>query len=278
MKTIEVNGRELAFREAGAGEPVVLIHAFPLTGEMWRPQLETLSAAMRVIAPDLAGFGGSTAPADPSAYAVDGWARDLAALLDALGIERAIVGGLSMGGYATMAFLRLFPERVKALILADTRAEADSPEVKEKRTAQARLVTEGRQRELVEQLLPPLLAPRTLRERHDLVSRVRSLMESVPPAGLAGALAALRDRPDSTDLLAETNVPALLLCGAEDALTPPEGMRALQQRIPGSRLVIVPEAGHLSNLEAPATFGREVAGFVAAVAALGDRGDVSMHR
>jgi pimeloyl-ACP methyl ester carboxylesterase len=160
---------------------------------------------------------------------------------------------------------------VKAVILADTRAEADSPEVKEKRTAQLRLIGEGRQKEVVDALLPPLLAAKTLHERLDLVARVRSLMESVPPAGLAGALAAMRARPDSTETLAGTHVPALLLCGAEDALTPPDGMRSMQEKIPGARLVILPEAGHLSNLEAPATFGREVAGFVASVAALGDR-------
>lgn len=269
MERIQVDGRDLAYREAGNGEAVVLLHAFPLTGEMWRPQLEGLSAAMRVIAPDLAGFGGSTAPEDPAAYSVEGWARDTAALLDALGIGRAIVGGLSMGGYATMAFVRLFPERVKAVILADTRAGADAPEVKEKRTAQMAQVGEGRRRELLDALLPPLFAPTTLRNRKDLVSRVRSLMESVPAAGLAGALRALRDRPDATEVVAGLSVPSLLLCGAEDSLTPPESMRALRATIPGAKLAVIPEAGHLSNLEAPATFGREVAGFVAAVAALG---------
>lgn len=268
MKTIQVDGRDLAYREAGSGEPVVLLHAFPLTGEMWRPQLEGLSAAMRVIAPDLPGFGGSTAPADPAACSVEAWARDVAALLDSLGIRRAIVGGLSMGGYVTMALARLFPERVKAVILADTRAEADGPEVKEKRTAQLAMVAEGRSRELVDALLPPLFAPATFRNRLDLVARVRSLMESVPAAGLAGALQALRDRPDATATLAGLKVPSLLLCGAEDALTPPDLMRGLRGKMPGAKLAVIPEAGHLSNLEQPASFGREVAGFVAAVAAL----------
>ena len=270
MRTIEVNGRDLAYREAGAGQPVVLLHAFPLTGELWRPQLEGLSAQMRVIAPDLAGFGGSTAPDEPGAYSVDGWARDVAALLDELGIGRAIVGGLSMGGYAAMAFARLFPERVQALILADTRAEADAPAVKEKRTVQARMAIEGRKGELIEQLLPPLLAEATRRERPDLVARVRAWMESVPAAGYAGALHAMRERPDATPALAALAVPSLLLCGAEDALTPPEPMRGMQARIPGAKLAVIPGAGHLSSLEAPAAFGREVAGFVAAVAALGD--------
>ncbi len=265
MKTIRIDERDLAYREAGTGEPVVLIHAFPLTGEMWRPQFEGLSAAMRLIAPDLPGFGGSTAT---EAASVEGWARDVAALLDALGIGRAIVGGLSMGGYVAMAFHRLFPERVKALILADTRAEADPPEVKEKRSGQLRLVAEGRKRELVDALLPPLFAPATLQERLDLVARVRSLMESVPEAGLSGALAALRDRPDATASLAAAKVPALLLCGALDALTPPEGMRALAEKIPGAKLAVIPEAGHLANLESPASFSRELAGFVAAVAGL----------
>jgi pimeloyl-ACP methyl ester carboxylesterase len=278
MKTIQVNGRDVAIREAGTGEPVVLIHGFPLTGEMWRPQLEALSSAMRVIAPDLQGFGGSTAPEDPAAYSMENWARDVAALLDHLEIDRAIVGGQSMGGYVSMAFLRLFPERVKALILADTKAAADSPEVKEKRTEQIRLVTEGRKKEVLDALLPPLVAERTLHERHDLVARVRSLMESVPPAGLVGALGALRDRPDATELLAGAKVPALLLCGAEDALTPPERMRELQEGIPGAKLAVIPGAGHVANLEAPAAFGREVAGFVASVAALGDRFGVAPRR
>jgi pimeloyl-ACP methyl ester carboxylesterase len=268
MKTIQVDGRDLAYREAGDGEPVVLLHAFPLSGEMWRPQLEGLSASMRVIAPDLAGFGGSTAPADPAAYSVEGWARDVAALLETLGIRRAIVGGLSMGGYVTMAFARLFPERLKAVILADTRAGADAPEVKEKRTAQMAMVAAGQSRELIDSLLPPLLAEATRKNRLDLVARVRSLMEAVPAAGLAGALRALRDRPDATEVLAGLKVPSLLLGGAEDALTPPESMRALQGTIPGAKLAVIPGAGHLANLEQPASFGREVAGFVAAVAAL----------
>lgn len=269
MKTFHVNGKTLAFREAGAGEPLVLLHAFPLTGELFRPQLETLSSAMRVIAPDLLGFGGSTAPGDPESYSVEGWARDLATLLDRLGIERAIVGGLSMGGYVTMAFLRRYPERVKALILADTRAEADPPELREKRTAQARMAVTGRKGELIDVLLPPLLSATTLRERPDLVARVRAMMDSVAPEGLAGALHALRERPDSTELLAGVRIPALLLCGAEDVLTTPDTMRGMQTGIPGAKLAVIPGTGHLSNIEAPAAFGREVAGFVAAVAGLG---------
>ena len=259
----EVDGVRLHYADAGSGEPaLVLLHAFPLHAGMWAPQIEHLSSQRRVIAPDMLGFGGSDAPDSLFRYTMLGYADLVAGLLDHLGLGRVAVGGLSMGGYVAFAFLREYRERVAALILADTRAAADTTEVFERRTDQQDQVARVGTTALIETLLGGLLSDHTKANRLDLVEQVRRLMAN-PPAGFIGALEAMKHRPDATEELAAVSVPTLVVVGEDDVLSPPEVARDMHRRIPGSELVVLPHAGHLSNLEATDEFNAAVADFLA---------------
>ncbi|CAN5195639.1 alpha/beta fold hydrolase [soil metagenome] len=262
MALAEISGHRIHYLDQGAGEPaLVLLHAFPLRAAMWSPQLDALSAATRVVAPDLLGFGATDAPDDPSAYSVDIWADQVAGLLDHLGHRRIILGGLSMGGYAAFAFARRHRSRLAGLVLADTRPGPDTPEAAERRQDQIGQLRERGSAELVEILLGGLLGEHTRRHRPDVVAATRSLMDS-SPAGFIGALEAMIRRPDSTPELADINVPTLVLVGADDTLSPPEVARSMHAAIPGAALAVLPDAGHLSNLEVPAAFSDALADFV----------------
>jgi pimeloyl-ACP methyl ester carboxylesterase len=255
---LEVDGVRLHYADVGTGgPPLVLLHAFPLHSGMWAPQLACLSAARRVIAPDLKGFGASDAPEDLDRYTMLRYADELAGLLDGLGIDRVVLGGLSMGGYVAFAFLRQYPDRVAGLVLADTRAAADTAEVFERRTDQqdqaARLGTTA----LIEVLLAGLLCDNTKAHRLELVEQVRRLMAN-PAAGFVGALEAMKHRADATAELASIAVPTLVAVGEDDSLSPPDVARAMHEAIPGSQLAVLPRAGHLSNLEAPDEFNAAV--------------------
>lgn len=263
MPTATIGGRRVHWLEAGAGEPtLVLVHAFPLHAGMWAPQLEALAHRCRVVAPDLLGFGGTDAPDDPDIYSVEGWADQIAGLLDHLGLDRVVLGGLSMGGYAAFAFLVRHRRRLAGLILADTRPGPDTAEVAERRAAQAHQVAEEGTDRLVDTLLQGLLGESTRTERPDLVAATRRLMDDNPAAGFIGALSAMRRRPDSTPELASIEVPTLVVVGDEDALSPPAVAGDMAGAIPGASLAVLPGAGHLSNLEAPEAFSVAVLGLV----------------
>ncbi len=262
MPFVEVDGVRLHYSEAGSGEPaLVLLHAFPLHAGMWAPQLDALSSGRRVVAPDLPGFGGSDAPDSMYRYTMLGFADLVAGLLDRLGLDRVVLGGLSMGGYVAFAFLRQYPERVRGLILADTRAEADTTAVFERRTDQQDQVARIGTTALTEVLLAGLLSDHTKTHRLDLVEQVRRLMAN-PAAGFIGALEAMKHRPDATEELGSISVPTLVIVGEDDALSPPEVARGMHERIKGSRLAVLPRAGHLSNLEAAEEFHAAVAAFL----------------
>ncbi|MDQ6927075.1 MAG: alpha/beta hydrolase [Actinomycetota bacterium] len=241
---------------------VVLLHAFPLNSGMWSDQIEALHDRWQVLAPDLTGFGDAGAPDDPSAYSVEAYADEVAALLRDQGIERAVVGGLSMGGYVAFSFLRRHREMVAGLVLADTRAAADTPEVAARRVAQQGQVTEHGTAELIETSLDNLLSDDTKQHRPDVVDRARKLMAQNPPAGVIGALDAMRRRPDAVDELAGIDVPVLVIVGASDKTSPPEVATEMAARIPDARLEILPGAGHLSNLEVPEAFNAAVISFL----------------
>ena len=259
----EVDGVRLHYEDVGRGEPaLVLLHAFPLHSGMWAPQLEALSTERRVVAPDLMGFGQSDAPESLFRYTMLGYADLLVGLLDALGLERVVVGGLSMGGYVAFALLREYAERVAALILADTRAAADTAEVFERRTDQQDQVARIGTTALIETLLAGLLSEHTKANRLELVEQVRRLMAN-PPAGFIGALEAMKHRPDATEELARISVPTLVVVGEDDGPSPPAVARDMHERIQGSELVVLPRAGHLSNLEAAEEFNAAVADFLA---------------
>ncbi len=230
---------------------VVLLHAFPLNAEMWRPQVEAVPAPWRVITPDLPGFGNSS---EAPVTAMSGMAEHVLRTMDSLGVERAVIGGLSMGGYVTLALYRLAPERFAAMILADTRATADNEAQKEARRKMIATVRAKGATAVADEMLPKLLGATSQRERPELLTAVRGMIESTTPDAIAAATEAMMNRPDSTSLLASIAIPALIVCGEEDVLTPPSDARALNQQIRDSRLELLPGAGHLSNLEAPSGF------------------------
>ena len=265
MPTATLQGTTVHYLDQGSGQPaVVLLHAFPLCARMWQPQIEALASRVRVVAPDLTGFGGSDAPDDPSAYSVDGWADDVARLLDHLGLGRVVVGGQSMGAYVAFAFLRRHRSRLAGLVLADTRPTADPPEVTERRSRQQEQISTGGEAgkaEVVDGLLQTLLCADTHEHRPDVVETARRLMDN-PPAGFVGALEAMKRRPDSVADLATVDVPTLVLVGDQDVPSPPDVAETMQEGIPGSELVVVPGAGHLSGLEAPETFNAALLDFV----------------
>lgn len=257
----------LNYLDEGHGPAIVLLHAFPLSGEMWGAQVEALSPRWRVIAPDLPGFGGSAVPDDPRTHTVAAMADAVAGLLDCLGTGPAAVAGLSMGGYVTFELLRRRPDLVSAVILADTRASADAPGVADRRSAQIRQIGSGDVAGVLEGLLGGLLGRTTREERPDVVARVRALMEATPAEGMVAALEAMRTRTDSTPALSSMPWPALVVVGEEDALSPPAVAREMAGAIPGARLVEIAGAGHLTAVEAPEEFSCAVEAFLAALEA-----------
>lgn len=249
---IELNGIGIDYRDVGQGLPVVFIHAFPLNQAMWEDQARALADRFRVITLDLRGFGGSQAPEGP--YSMDQMASDVYELCRALGIDRAVLVGLSMGGYVSMAFARNYPESIRALVLANTRASADSDQARLRRARSAEKALNQGTAAAVADLLPLLLASSTLQSRPDIVQKVRAMAESVQPRVFAAVQAGLAERPDSTQLLSKVNFPVLIISSDQDALNTIQEAQALQEIIPDSRLRIIQGAGHLSNLERPDQF------------------------
>ena len=238
---------------------LVLVHAFPMGTGMWRDQL-TAVPEWRIVAPPLPGFDGHPL-VEPRT--IDAYARDLLATLDTMGIERAVFGGLSMGGYVLFGVLRQAPERVAGLILADTRTSIDNPE---RRAARERSIVKARDegpRAIADEMLPGILGPTTHAERPDVVARTRALVEAQPAETIAAALEAMMTRPDSADVLERVDVPSLIIVGAEDTVTPPSDAEFMQQRLRRSRVVVIPRAGHMANLEAPEAFNAAMRDFLA---------------
>ncbi len=248
-----VNGAHLHYVQAGQGAPLILIHGYPLDHTLWRPQIDGLADLARVVALDLRGFGQSDAP--DGACTMDMNADDLRALMDILRIERAVLCGLSMGGYVALAFWRKYASRVRALILVDTRAGADVPATRQARLDMVEQVKQHGSAPAADAMLPRLLAESTRQSRPGLVESVRAMMLRQRPTGIIGAQLGMAERPDSTPALPAINVPTLAIFGAEDVITPAEtDGRALASAIPGAKLVVIPNAGHLSNLEQPEAF------------------------
>ena len=252
----------LAYSDHGAGPAVVLLHGFPLSRTMWDAQVRALSPTHRVIVPDLRGHGESPAP--DGAYSMDRMADDVAGLLDGLGIPGpVVVGGLSMGGYVALALALNHPERLRGLILADTRAAADAPEAAARREETARdVLRTGDVGPAVGAMVPRLFAASTLRDRPGVVAAIRAAMEQTTPAGFAGALRGMAARPDRRDRLGEIPVPALVVVGEEDAISPPEEARAIADALPCGRLAVIPRAGHLAPCEDPESFNAAVLDFL----------------
>jgi len=255
---------ELSVDVRGEGLPVLFVHGFPFDRTVWKHQLAALSRVRR-IALDLRGVGASGAASTADGYALERYADDLVAVLDGLGARQAVLCGLSMGGYVLFELLRRHPERAKALILVDTKTEADSTEAKRGRDELTLVAERHGQDAVIERLLPRLVAPETLAAQPEVVDQVREMARRWPVPVLVSALRVLRDRPDSTETLRKIRVPTLVLVGSEDQIAPPDGARAMAQLIPGAECHVVPAAGHLAPLEQPLVSSRLVADFLQTV-------------
>lgn len=254
----------MAFDDVGSGQPILLIHGFPLNREMWKPQLVSLSAYARVIAPDLRGHGDT--PPTPGPYSMDMLAADCHALLQALGItEKVVVCGLSMGGYVTLAYYRRYPEHVAGLVLAATRAAADTPEGKANRDRAAEQAREDGPQAIIAAMLPKMLSPKTYSENPDLVASLERIMSKTTQEGMIAAILGMRDRPDSTELLGQINVPTLIIHGADDQLIPLSEAESMERMIKNAQRVVLPHAGHLLNLEQSQLFNQALQRFLAEI-------------
>jgi pimeloyl-ACP methyl ester carboxylesterase len=253
-------GLTLGYDEAGSGPPLVLLHAFPLDRAMWRSQLAALADVAHVYAPDLPGFGESAA----APFTVEGVADVVAEFLVAQGIVKAAVCGLSMGGYVALALARRHADKLAALILADTRAGIDDTATKANRDKSIALVNEKGSAALFDGMLPKVVGD-AARTDDTLVARLKEIAARQPAASVAAALAALRDRPDANAGLKGITVPTLVLVGEHDGVTPPLSAANLSAQIRGSKLVHIPGAGHLSNVENPDAFNAAVRDFLAAL-------------
>jgi 3-oxoadipate enol-lactonase len=262
-------GTSIHYDVGGSGPPVLFLHAFPLDMTMWDAQARALEASHQVVRFDARGFGG-TPPGD-GLLTMERIADDAVALLDHLGLSRATVCGLSMGGYAAFALVRRHPDRVQGLVLADTRTAPDSPDAKRARSAQADKVRREGPPAIAEAFLQKAVGETTHAERPALVARIKEMILAAPARGIVDALAGLAARADSGPTLREIKVPTLVVCGAEDALTPVADAEAIHRGVTGSTLAVLPRAGHLSALEDPAAFNAALTRFLGAGLVLRDR-------
>ena len=260
--------RSLRYLESGSGRPLLLLHAFPLSADQWLPQLHRVPPGWRFIAPDLRGFRGMGPAFEDlglSGLTIEDYADDVLALMTHLEIEDAAVAGLSIGGYVTFAMLRRAPERVSGLVLSNTRAIADSTLARDARAASIALVEREGTAAIAREMSPKLLGESTRRGQPDLEEAVKRLILVNAPDAIIAALGALRDRPDSSDLLSSIAVPTLVIAGDEDAIINITESRSMQEAIPGSTLVTLPRTGHLGNLEAPGAWSTAVDTFLASL-------------
>ena len=241
---------------------VLFIHGFPFDHFLWRHQLAALSR-WRCIAPDLPGAGTSDGFSSPDEYSMSSYATYLVGILDQKKLREAVICGLSMGGYIAFELLRRFPGRVRAAILCNTKAAADTPEAKRGRDALAAKAQQEGACAVAAELVPKLVARATRERQPEVVKEVTEMIERQPVPGIVGALRALRERPDATPLLAAIRVPVLVVAGDDDQIAPAAGMQEMARAIPGARFALVPDAGHVAPLEQPITASSALADFLA---------------
>lgn len=256
----QVNGITLAYNDQGSGLPIIFLHAFPLNRTMWTEQEKAFSSQFRVVTIDLRGHGESDAPL--WRYTLDQAADDVIGLLDHLSIREAVFVGLSMGGYILFALYQKYADRVKGLVLADTRAQADMAEGKEARFQMAQTAYQKGPSAIADIMIPKLLSPTTVQAKPGLARHVRAMIEGNQISGIAGDLMAMAERPDSVTLLKHITCPTQIIVGELDLPTPPSDAKLMADLIPNARLAIIPAAAHLSNLEKPDTFNNTVREFV----------------
>jgi pimeloyl-ACP methyl ester carboxylesterase len=260
--SVRVAARGLSFEveDHGSGIPLLLLHGFPLSSAAWDPLRPTLAEVARLVTPDLRGFGGSDKPV--GGYGMSELAEDAAALAEALGLERFILGGHSMGGYVALRLAETLAGRLAGLILIDTRADADSAEALARRDAALATIARDGGARYLDGFVPNLLSPSTRERAPRLLAELRAIAAAVPDHVLAGCQRGMRERPDSSGLLPRLDVPALVLVGGEDAITPPDVARAMASALPQATLAVIPGAGHTPSVERPIPTAEALAGFV----------------
>jgi pimeloyl-ACP methyl ester carboxylesterase len=256
MKTAKISTGELAYVDRGAGEPVLLVHGFPLDHTMWDAQIGALSKHARVIAPDLRGFGQSPlGPVDPTdGITMERYADDLAEFLDELNLgadQPVVFVGLSMGGYIAWQFARKYASRLRALVLLDARSLADTDDARAGRLKMAESVAEWGSGRVAEMMGPRLSAPSTFKTKPEIIAALRRVVENTAPAAIAAAQRGLAARPDMTGFLPQIKVPTLVIVGDQDVISPPAEMQAIAAAIPNASFVVIPNSGHMTTMENP---------------------------
>ena len=259
MPIAKLNGADIHYLEKGTGTPLMLVHGFPLDGRMWSTQLNTLALRARVVVPDLRGFGRSP---ETGPFTLETLADDVHALAEYLKLGRCVFAGLSMGGYVALAYVKKHLANLRGLILVDTKAEADTEQAKEGRE---KMIAQARQqgvKPIADAMLAKLIPQEAAASRPQLARELRDMMDSQRPATLAHALAAMRDRPDRTDVLSSINVPTLIIVGEQDSITPPDVMRPIHLKVKDSEMLVIPSAGHMTPMEQPMQVNRAIERFL----------------
>jgi pimeloyl-ACP methyl ester carboxylesterase len=268
MGTFTFDGLSVDYLDEGGGDQaVVFVHGFPFDSSMWEPQIRlSVAAGRRAVAPDLPGFGRSAVPRDRSAYSIDGYADLIAALVADLGLGPVVLVGLSMGGYIALAVARRHPSVLAGLVLADTRPDTDTAEGRQNRTdQQIKVEAAGDVAELVDPLLSKILSESSPRHA-EVRAFLSEMMRATAPAGWIGAQEAMKARRDQTDVLPSIAVPTLVMVGEADALVPLDVAETFAKSIPDADLVVIPEAGHVTNLENPEAFNAALTEFLGELA------------
>ena len=257
----EVNNTTISYKDVGKGDvPIVFLHGFPFDKSMWKGQIDRLKDSNRVIAIDLRGFGKSTDEKSP--LSMDLFGDDLIAFLDKLNIDKAIICGLSMGGYVALNVIQRFPERFTALVLCDTQCIADSPEVREKRNETIEQINQEGADAFKEKFITSVFHPDSLVNKTELVDSLRNIVFANSKEIITAGLKALAERSETCSTLEKIRVPTLIICGRQDEVTPLAQSELMHERIRGSILKIIDNAGHVSNLEQPDEFNKHLAEFV----------------
>jgi 3-oxoadipate enol-lactonase len=261
-----IGSRTIAYLDSAPGKSdlraYVLLHAFPIGANLWEPQIHSIPDGWRLITPDLRGFGGSTELDSLGALSMADYADDVVDLLEELGVKRAVIGGCSMGGYAALALYQSRPDLFEGLVLANTRAGADSPEARANRRNMLALVDREGPSGVAREMMPKLIGKTTRETNSSIEANVRRLIKQQSPAGVRSAIHRMMHRPDSMPLLAQVSVPALVITGDEDEMIPVDESRRMADAIKGATLVIIPRAGHLANLEQPEAFNNALNTFL----------------
>lgn len=260
-----VNGTNLFYTDIGKAEslPMVLIHGFPFSSEMWKGQTQMLKdnkENLRILTYDLRGHGRSDV--GDGQYTIEQFVDDLISLLDYLKIAKTILCGFSMGGYIALRAIERNPDRFNALVLCDTMSTADSNEAKIRRTNSIKIVKKEGVERFAEGFLKAVFAPQTFNTKPGIINEIRRTVLSNTPLGICGALLAMAGRTDTTEALPKIGVPTLILVGEHDAVTPPSAAKSMHDRITNSRLHLIANAGHMSNLENPNVFNEHLTGFL----------------